>query len=319
MGFTRVRGVVAVLMTVGALGAASSAWADSAVTPLVDCTTTDVLAATTTVFYGYNSTAVLTTVPVGASNAFSPTPANRGQTTIFLIGRTRQAFSVTVPTTDVAALTWTVNGVSAAVDAATPDCAAGPQGPQGIQGLIGPAGPTGPAGPIGATGLTGPQGIQGLTGPAGPLGPQGLPGAVGATGLTGAVGATGLTGAKGDTGDRGPKGDAGPKGATGATGATGPKGETGATGARGAAGPRGATGPSGGAGAYASPRTLRVGSRGTLTVHDGRITARSLVVIQYANPSTKKLAPANVRKVAKGKFSMSGTPKAKFRFVVYQP
>jgi hypothetical protein len=312
----------------------SPAAADAAVVPLVDCVQRGGGAAETVWFDYVNSAATVTTVPTGADNFFAPAPNVRpGQPTNFQPGAVYRALSV-VHDVDAGALTWTLDGTTAVADGDSPTCA-GPalswRGPwnalttyvagdavndgasswiavatsTGVQPEEGPAWTLLARGASGPPGPQGPEGVQGPTGPTGPAGPpglQGIPGIPGAPGDDGAPGPQGATGPRGDTGERGP---AGPQGERGATGPAGPAGER---------------GPAGPASADASPRTIRFDRRGVATVRDDAVGSASVVLVQYAEPRARgALRPTNVRTTAAGRFTATGQPGARFRYVVFHP
>jgi|CXWL01.1.fsa_nt_gi hypothetical protein len=92
--------------------------------PIVECVI-DNKDDTFTAYFGYqNSYSVPVTIPVGASNKFSPTPQDRGQPTTFVPGRTPvwpdAAFSATA--FDWQTLKWTLDGKSASATDKSPPC-----------------------------------------------------------------------------------------------------------------------------------------------------------------------------------------------------
>jgi hypothetical protein len=71
-------------------------------------------------YFGYRSEANSeVTIPIGASNRFSPAPDDRGQPTTFLPGRIANAVTVTF---DGDSLTWKLGGKSARADDHSPRC-----------------------------------------------------------------------------------------------------------------------------------------------------------------------------------------------------
>lgn len=95
----------------------------SAVAPSFECVAEN-LDGTFTAYFGYvsgNSVPVL--IPAGATNGFSPGPADRGQTTVFLPGQSfpwpNAPFSVTF---DGNLLTWTLQGQQVFVDRDSTPC-----------------------------------------------------------------------------------------------------------------------------------------------------------------------------------------------------
>lgn len=108
-------------------------------------------------------------------------------------------------------------------------------------------------------------------------------------------------------------GPPGPQGEPGPAGPPGPPGEQGPQGEPGPPGPPGPTGRSAGIG----PR-LRFGSGGFKRVRDRRVKRGSLVVIQYNDPTRRSpLCPTNLRRVGNGWFTVTGEPRARFRYVIH--
>jgi hypothetical protein len=65
-----------------------------AVRPVLECVVKNG-SGTYTARFGYqNDNTAAVTIPVGPNNKFTPSPQNRGQTTVFQPGRVRNAFSV---------------------------------------------------------------------------------------------------------------------------------------------------------------------------------------------------------------------------------
>jgi hypothetical protein len=93
-----------VLAVVAASGTASAA--PSSVTPIVVCSVTH--NGTTHTVFGYDNSGPALTLGVGASNQFSPGPADRGQPTTFQPGTKINVFSVDAP----GPVTWTVDGAA---------------------------------------------------------------------------------------------------------------------------------------------------------------------------------------------------------------
>jgi hypothetical protein len=62
-------------------------------------------------------------------------------------------------------------------------------------------------------------------------------------------------------------------------------------------------------------QTFTIGRTGTLTVSDARVSARSLVVVQYVSPAVLAV-PASVS-ITAGQFTVRGMPAAQFRYVLY--
>jgi hypothetical protein len=104
-------------------GATPSDPACTRVEPLLTCVWTDASGGLTAVF-GYNNSSTSTVIaPVGSLNAFSPSPAGRGQTTTFPPGRVSSAFSVAW---SGGSITWSLLGrTRTAAPAATP-CSSAP-------------------------------------------------------------------------------------------------------------------------------------------------------------------------------------------------
>jgi hypothetical protein len=105
------------------VGVASSA--SAAVSPILECVFHDTSTGQYNSLWGYtNSETSTVTRPIPASNAFSPSPANRGQPSSFLGGTNHNNFVVTWDGT--AALTWTVQGSTKTATTASPQCASKP-------------------------------------------------------------------------------------------------------------------------------------------------------------------------------------------------
>lgn len=138
------------------------------------------------------------------------------------------------------------------------------------------------------------------------------------TGTTPTEGATwtafALAGRTGETGAAGRVGD------TGAPGPAGPRGPQGERGTAGTPGPQGRTGRAGSPDAVASRRTSRFDARGEARVRDPRVTAESLVVVQYTEPRARRsLRPTNVVATVRGGYRATGQPRARFRYLVLRP
>jgi hypothetical protein len=102
---TGVAGLVAAVAVVATPG---SALAAGTITPLLDCWT--VSGSTTTLVLGYaNTKSKAATYDVGgSSNSWSPTRYNGRQPDTFEVGTFHGSYSVTMPSSDVAAATWTL-------------------------------------------------------------------------------------------------------------------------------------------------------------------------------------------------------------------
>ena len=191
--------LVGLLVLAAVIARAGTARSTTGVVPFLDCVAYFSDHNELTAFFGYvsdNPDAV--TVPVGADNFVSPSPANRGQPTIFFPGTNHSAWSMTIDLDSVSSMTWTLLGqdVTATNDydeyCTTQPIPPGPVGPQGGQGPQGPTGSTGPVGPTGAapsgpTGAPGGSGPTGLRGPRGPSGPEGSAGPSGFLPVEGGV------------------------------------------------------------------------------------------------------------------------------------
>ena len=76
-----------------------------------------------TAHFGYlNPNTYSVSIPVGTNNRFTPAPQDRGQTTVFLPGRKRDVFTVSVPTGTV--LVWTLNGKTSTASGSSARCSA---------------------------------------------------------------------------------------------------------------------------------------------------------------------------------------------------
>jgi hypothetical protein len=77
-----------------------------AVRPVLECVEPNFDGVTYIAFFGYkNDNSVAVEIPVGPSNKFTPSPIDRGQTTVFEPGRFRFAYSVVF---DGNNLVWTL-------------------------------------------------------------------------------------------------------------------------------------------------------------------------------------------------------------------
>ncbi|HEX2071909.1 MAG TPA: hypothetical protein VHF90_09725 [Thermoleophilaceae bacterium] len=125
-------------------------------------------------------------------------------------------------------------------------------------------------------------------------------------------------GAQGPQGPSGPQGEVGPQGEPGPAGPQGPPGE------RGPQGPPGPPGRDADSDTVAGPEIQRFDSHGVARVADPRVTPASVVLVQYTAPNRFhrgrprwRLTPTNVVAVDKGVFTVTGTPKTRFRYVVH--
>ena len=87
--------------------------------PIVDCVVQHD-ATHFTAFFGHLNRTGTVFVPVGATNAFTPAPQDRGQTSMFRPGRTRKAFGV--PFVGGASATWSLDGSTAQATSSGPRC-----------------------------------------------------------------------------------------------------------------------------------------------------------------------------------------------------
>jgi hypothetical protein len=130
-----------------------------------------------------------------------------------------------------------------------------------------------------------------------------------------------VQGATGPQGEAGPQGATGPKGDTGATGPQGPAGAQGPQGPQGPAGPQGVQGPQGPQGPpgtvsniYPSAQVYTLAKNGKLTVTDARVTANSVILLQYIGGN---IIPPLAVEIMNGKFVVNGHPNKQFRYVVF--
>ncbi len=180
--------------------AAAPAFAQTGITPFVQCVYLQP-DNSVSAFFGYanlNSNSVV--VPIGPSNFVAPDPQNWGQPTTFQTGVQNSAWAATFDLSQTSSITWNLLGASATasndpqeycsfpVEQEGPPGPQGATGPQGIAGAVGPTGEQGPVGSAGEAGSTGPQGLQGSPGPQGLAGPQGPPGPQGVGGTVGLPG-----------------------------------------------------------------------------------------------------------------------------------
>jgi hypothetical protein len=138
------RGAGAVVaLTAGlVLAAPASAMAASPVTPTVSCYwgNSD---GSLTFSVGYvNSGSTTVTYPVGSLNYVTPSPADRGQPTVFLPGTHTNVWAPTVTQTDMANNpNWMVNGVAVSYSGTIPACASKPVSVNGsASGYLGATG-----------------------------------------------------------------------------------------------------------------------------------------------------------------------------------
>ena len=104
-------------------------------------------------------------------------------------------------------------------------------------------------------------------------------------------------------------------------GPVGPQGSQGATGAAGVAGPQGPAGPVGPTGPQGPPGTgseyfvsdVYIFRRGRLVIHDSRVTANSVIILQYLGGDT--LPPVAVD-IGDGQFTAIGMLDRQFRYVL---
>jgi hypothetical protein len=281
-------------LTAAALAAPASAAGAFDVTPTVDCLDTsgtpNVVA-----WFGYDSpNPTSSTIELGSDNLLLEPPNFRaGQPTTFAPGAHRRVWAVRFHAVNQPVLTWVVQGAVASVDArapSVPSCAVS-------AGPVFWAGAWSPAAYYAGNELVTAGGSSWLA-----LAPTG--------GEAPAVGSAAWAqfAARGETGPAGPRGEAG---------AAGPRGETGAPGPRGEPGPPGPPGPSGGgATAFPSAAAHRFGPSGVARVRDARVGPQSVIVLQYVG-GVRHPEPTVVRSARSGRFTAAGTPRARFRYVVY--
>lgn len=250
-------------------------------------------------FLGYDSTfeSIQLFTEGSSLNYFKPIPVDRGQPYVFQPGSTDGYFAMSWNPTTQPTVTWTLagNALDVSLDTA-PACLSGPTWrsawasselyqredvvTHGGSAWIASTAPPKGAEPSSASTAwqVFASGSRGETGPAGPTGPQGP------TGPAGPQGATGPAGPHGQPGPQGPQGPTGPQGPAGATPATSGK--------------------------------VQFDGQGRVTISDPRVTAGSLVVLQYVGGEQRAL-PTNLVEVTAGRFRATGQPQTAFRYVIY--
>jgi hypothetical protein len=282
-------GIAALATTLAAPGIAAGAFD---VVPSVDCLdASDPTHAV--VWFGYdNPNPTIATIEWGSDNVVLEPPNFRtGQPTTFEPGAHRRAWSVTFRAVDQPTQTWVLQGATAWVDArapSVPSCAVS-------FGPIYWAGPWSPAGHYAGNELVTSGGSSWLA-----VAPS--------TDATPALGSAAWAqlAAKGEAGPPGERGPVGPAGADGERGPQGPPG------------PPGPAGPAGGSqtSALVSAGVHRFGRSGSVRVSDPRVTRGSVIVVQYVG-AVERPVPTVVRSTRRGGFTASGTPRARFRYVLY--
>jgi hypothetical protein len=272
-------------MTAAVTALAGPGVADGAfdVTPSVDCIDTSD-APNVVAWFGYdNPNPTSTPVDLGSDNLFlEPPNFRKGQPTTFEPGAHRRAWSVKFHQEYYPVQTWVLQGAVAWVDARdplVPSCAV-------AAGPIYWAGAWSPAAQYAGSELVTAGGSAWLA-----LAPS--------TDEAPAAGSAAWAqlAARGETG---PPGPAGPPGAKGEPGPPGPPG------------PAGGSAPS----AHPSAAVHRFGRKGGARVRDPRVGSSSVVVLQYVG-ALRHPTPTVVRSTRRGGFTASGTPRARFRYVVY--
>jgi hypothetical protein len=282
--------------------------------------------------FGYdNPTGGTIVEPVGVGNFTSPGVVDRGQPTSFLPGHHSFGFSTTIALNGgFTQLTWVVRGNTVTLhnptsypDQDIPPCEtswAGDWQPGSTYHLFDIVTHAGgswiavddPAHHEPGTDAAWQQlAAQGAQGPPGPEGPAGATGQQGPTGPAGPTGASGDRGPSGARGDAGPPGPAGPRGLAGPTGPTGPRGPT---------GPPGSTGPAGSGSSaeqttFPSPTTWSFSNIGLVRIVDEHVTPSSVILIQYVGAGGSR--PTSVVVQGAGTFVADGSPRSRFRYVVY--
>jgi hypothetical protein len=107
----------------------------------------------------------------------------------------------------------------------------------------------------------------------------------------------------------GPQGEPGPPGPAGATGPAGLSGPTGA------AGPAGPPGPAGDQTTFPGAGTKSFSKQGRRLVRDAHVRPTSVVTIQYVGEGGRR--PTSVANQKAGSFVAVGSPKRRFRYVVF--
>jgi hypothetical protein len=186
-------------------------------------TTSNILAATSTVQNNFGVPDIVGTVPVNA--LMIPAGTSAAQKTYTLALATVAQYQNSLPADT--SLSTTLQTLASCL--ATPATACG-TGPTSVGTGLSTAMNTFIANNPAYTTLNSSAGRVAFFGTVTALPSNGLDGAAGPAGASGAAGATGATGATGPAGATGSTGATGPTGATGSTGATGPTGATGSTG-----------------------------------------------------------------------------------------
>nr|WP_134006876.1 putative Ig domain-containing protein [Streptomyces sp. 846.5] len=119
-------------------GGPASASGTGALSPYLDCVTTNPQTGDVTAYYGYhNTTGTALTINVGENNQTFPVDAFQGQPTYFNQGTFAQAFTVTFDPKLFPSIAWILNGQEADASAASAACTGGVTTPATAVGLTG--------------------------------------------------------------------------------------------------------------------------------------------------------------------------------------
>ncbi len=92
--------------------------------PILECVFHDTGTGQYNSLWGYSNNGSATTIPIGNSNGFSPTPQNRGQPTAIKAGTNDNVFVVTW--NGAGSLTWTLSNHSVSATTSSNACASNP-------------------------------------------------------------------------------------------------------------------------------------------------------------------------------------------------
>lgn len=132
------------------IGAPASADSTGALTPFVDCISTNAQTGDITAYYGYRNTlSAPQVIAVGDNNQVFPADAFQGQPTYFNVGTYPQVFSVTFDPTVFSAVAWILGTQEADAYAGSPACVSGVTSPATdvtaggatLNGVVVPQGP----------------------------------------------------------------------------------------------------------------------------------------------------------------------------------
>jgi len=112
------------LVAAGAFGLMAGAATASQQSPILECVFHDTGTGQYNSLWGYSNNGSATTVAIGSSNGFSPTPQNRGQPTSIKAGTNHNVFVVTWD--GASSLTWTLSNHSVSATKTSTACSSNP-------------------------------------------------------------------------------------------------------------------------------------------------------------------------------------------------